>query len=297
MLGSANGRIGHAHSSALVWGEQGGLKLAPVQPTKATWVQIEHLDANKHRERAVASFQRKHKCSVVIEPIRRVEPILATPPTKKSCNKGRSTAAKDRKLRAAGAEIVSALATINIRVLTDEKLADIVQWMGRMNISAVALQEVAAKANNFLSLGARYTLHMGPCGQGPKGGAMRGCAWVVDNQWARQVGFEMGVSTVHSSSISIATSTGRVELVSIYSAPGVGESAEETELSSRSKRAPVVWLGDINDDPTKPSTKSYWGDSCPQLGTWRSTERVAGRRCPLGTRPPIAPTRQLATWT
>ena len=184
---------------------------------------------------------------------------MATPPAKKPCNKGRSTAAKDRKLRAAGAEIVSALATINIRVLTDEKLADIVQWMGRMNISAVALQEVAAKANNFLSLGARYTLHMGPCGQGPKGGAMRGCAWVVDNQWARQVGFEMGVSTVHSSSISIATSKGRIELVSVYSAPGVAKSAEEVELSSRSKRAPVVWLGDINDDPAKPSAKSYWG--------------------------------------
>ena len=88
---------------------------------------------------------------------------------------------------------------------------------------------------------------------------MRGCAWVVNNQWARQVGFEMRVNTVHSSSISIATNTGRVELVSIYPAPGVAESAEETELSSRSKRAPVVWLGDINDDPTKPSTTSYWG--------------------------------------
>ena len=294
MLGNANGRDGHAHSSALVWGEQGGLKLAPVQPTKASWVQIEHLDANKHRERAVASFQRKHKCSVVIEPIREVEPAMATPPAKKPCNKGRSTAAKDRKLRAAGAEIVSALATVNIRVLTDEKLADIVQWMGRMNISAVALQEVAAKANNFLSLGARYTLHMGPCGQGPKGGAMRGCAWVVDNQWARQVGFEMGVSTIHSSSISIATSTGRIELVSIYSAPGVAESAEEAELSSRSKRAPVVWLGDINDDPAKPSAKSYWGGSCPQPGTLHSTERVADRRCPLGTRQSTSPTRQPA---
>ena len=125
MLGNANGRDGHAHSSALVCGEQEGLNLAPVQPTKASWVQIEHLDANKHRERAVASFQRKHKCSVVIEPIREVEPAMATPPAKKPCNKGRSTAAKDRKLRAAGAEIVSALATVNIRVLTDEKLADI----------------------------------------------------------------------------------------------------------------------------------------------------------------------------
>ena len=126
---------------------------------------------------------------MVIEPIRQVEPAKATPPAKKACNKGRSTAAKDRKLRAAGPEIVSALATVNIRVLTDEKLTDIVQWMGRMNISAVALQEVAAKANNFLSLRACYTLHIGPCGQGPKGGAMRGCAWVVENQWARQVGF------------------------------------------------------------------------------------------------------------
>ena len=48
---------------------------------------------------------------------------------------------------------MSALATTNIRVLTDEKLADIMQWMGRMNISAVALQEMAAKANNFLRLG------------------------------------------------------------------------------------------------------------------------------------------------
>ena len=46
-------------------GRAGGLKLAPMQPIKATWVQIEHLDANKHRERAVASFQRKHKCSVI----------------------------------------------------------------------------------------------------------------------------------------------------------------------------------------------------------------------------------------
>ena len=211
----------------------------------------------------MASSQRKHKCFVVIEPIRQVEPAMATPPAKKSCNKSRSTAAKDRKLRAAGAGVVGALATINIRVLADEKLADIVQWMGRMNISAVALQEVAAKANNFLSLGPRYTLHMEPCGQGHKGGAMRGCAWVVVNQWARQVGFEMGVSTVHSSSISIATSTGRSELVSIYSAPGVAELAKETELSSRSKRAPVVWLGDINDDPAKPSTKSYWGGLMP----------------------------------
>jgi hypothetical protein len=61
-----------------------------------------------------------------------------------------------------------------------------------MNISAVALQEVAAEANDCLSLGARYTLHMGPCGQGPKGGAMRGCAWVVDNQWATQVSVGMG---------------------------------------------------------------------------------------------------------
>ena len=148
------------HTPRPWYGEKVGLKLATVQPTKVTWVQMEHLDANKHRERAVVSFQRKHKCSVVIEPIRGVEPILATPLTKKSCNKSRSTAAKDRKLRVAGAEIVSAIATINIRVLTDEKLADIVQWMGRMNISAVALQEVAAKANNFLSLGARYTLHM-----------------------------------------------------------------------------------------------------------------------------------------
>ena len=101
---------------------------------------------------------------------------MSTSPAKKSCNKSRPTATKDRKLRVAGAEIVSALATINIRVLTDEKLADIVQWVGRMDISAVGLQGVAAKANNPLSLGARYTLHMGPCGQGPKGGAMRGRA-------------------------------------------------------------------------------------------------------------------------
>ena len=87
-------------------------------------------------------------------PIRQIGPIITTPPAKKGCNKSRSTAAKDRELRAAGAEIMSSLATINIRVLTDEKLADIVQWMGRMGISALAFEEVAAKINNFLSLGA-----------------------------------------------------------------------------------------------------------------------------------------------
>ena len=144
-------------------------------------------------------------------------------------------------------------------MLTDEKLANIVQWMGRLGISAVALQEVTARANSSLSLGSRSTLHMGPCGQGPKGGAMRDYAWVVDNQWARQVGFEVGLSIFHLSSISIATSTGRVELVSIYSAPGVAESGEETELSSRSKRTLAIWLGGINNDPAKPSAKSYWG--------------------------------------
>ena len=131
----------------------GGLKSASVQPTTATWAQTEHLDANEHHKRAVTSFQRKHQCSVVIEPIRQVEPAMATPPAKKACSKGRSIAAPNRKLWAAETKIVSTLATINIRVLTDEKLADIVQWMRKMSISAVALQEVAAKANNFLSLG------------------------------------------------------------------------------------------------------------------------------------------------
>ena len=58
-------------------------------------------------------------------------------------------------------------------------------------------------------------------------------AWVVKKQWARQIGLEVGISTVHS----------------IYSAPGVAESAEETELSPRSKRAPAIWLGCINIDP------------------------------------------------
>ena len=44
MLGKAtcNGRIGHAHSSALVWREQGGLTLAPVQPTTESGTCMQH---------------------------------------------------------------------------------------------------------------------------------------------------------------------------------------------------------------------------------------------------------------
>ena len=106
---------------------------------------------------------------------------MATPPAKESCNKGRPTAAKGRKPQAAGATVVGALATTNTRVLANGGLANIVQWVGKMGIPAVALQGVAAKANNPFRLGARYTPHMGPRGQGPKGKAMRGCTWVVDN--------------------------------------------------------------------------------------------------------------------
>ena len=89
--------------------------------------------------------------------------------------------------------------------------------MKRENIAAVALQEVCVPVDNLMSLEAGYSLHLGPCGKGPKGHPMRGCGWITNDEWARAVSLEPGSSTVHTSSISISTKTGKLELVSVLS--------------------------------------------------------------------------------
>ena len=131
------------------------------------------------------------------------------------------------------------------------------------------------------------------CGQGPGGG----CAWAVDNQWARQASFGVGASTAHASSTPTATNTGRAGLVPAYPAPGAAGPAKGAGLSSRPKGAPVVWLGGMGGGPAKPPANGYWGGAgMPPARHLAPNRGVAGRRCPLGTRPPTPPTRQLATW-
>ena len=91
-------------------------------------------------------------------------------------------------------------------------------------------------------------------------------------------------TSTHSCTVTIQTSRGEIDLVSLYSATSEAVTDEETELAATcSAGRQQLWFSDSNADPEKNSSKSRgWSNLLERAGGFVALNRVGKWRfCPI----------------
>ena len=153
-------------------------------------------------------------------------------------------------------------ASLSIRTLTDAKLKIIFEWMQMSGVVAVALQETRTESGLLMGPTSGCMLLLGPCvlgfGPGSRPSRSRGCGWLMDTEWGRKLG-PNPTQPAHTSSctITIQTTQGELDLVSLYSAPSEVATEEEAEIAAACNACrQQIWFSDPNADPSKGPAKS-----------------------------------------
>ena len=290
MLKPTNGRESQAPAATLQWGPYGITLAAKPQGTavRACWVSIQHIPNGESWDPKPKIPSSKAK----VQPSWKPEPFLGSSPVVDRTWPPESIQAT--RVRAAtriiGSGSGSLLASLNIRTLTDAKLMIIIEWMRMSGVVAVALQETRTESGLLMDPPSGFSLFLGPCvlGSGPGGrpSRSRGCGWLVDTEWGRKVGIQFNTASTHSCTVTIQTTQGEIDLVSLYSAPSEIVTAEESEMAAACNAGrQQIWFSDSNADPSKGSAKSQaWSNLLEIAGGLVALNRSAsGGSAPLVT--------------